>query len=61
MPKEKTMADKRTIISMPEELREKVRSYRFSKQINTEAEAIRTLIGKGLEAEGRNVGKGESA
>jgi predicted DNA-binding protein len=61
MPKEKTMADKRTIISMPEELRERVRSYRFSKQINTEAEAIRTLIEKGLEAEGHKASKGEGA
>ena len=52
MPKERTMATQRIIISTPEELRERIRAYRFEKHINTEAEAIRALIEKGLEAEG---------
>ena len=50
MVREKTMADKRTIFSMPEELRERVRDYRHANKINSEAEAIRLLIERGLNA-----------
>lgn len=49
MPREKNM-DVRKIVSMPGELVEKIREYRFAHQINSEAEAIRLLIERGLAA-----------
>ncbi len=52
MPKEKVMASQRTILSMPPDLKERIRAFRFSKQINTEAEAIRLLLEQALEANG---------
>ena len=55
MAKEKTMAPQRTILSMPPELKEAIRAFRFSKQINTEAEAIRALLVQALEANGIKV------
>lgn len=51
MAREKSM-DVRKIVSMPATLVESIKRYRFSKEINSEAEAIRILIEKGLEAEG---------
>ena len=54
VPKEKTMAPQRTILSMPPELKEQIRAFRFANQINTEAEAIRVLIERGLSAEQRS-------
>jgi hypothetical protein len=50
MPREKSM-DVRKIVSMTDALVERIKRYRFAKQINTEAEAIRALIEKGLDAE----------
>ena len=50
MVKEKKM-DVRKIVSMPAKLIERVKKYRFAKQINSESEAVRVLIEKGLEAE----------
>jgi hypothetical protein len=52
MAKEKVMAPQRIILSMPADLRERVRAFRFAKQINTEAEAIRTLLDQALETNG---------
>ena len=52
MVKEKTMAPQRTILSMPTALRERIKRYRFAKQINSEAEAIRVLLEKALDSEG---------
>jgi hypothetical protein len=52
MAKEKVMAPQRIILSMPSDLRERVRAFRFANQINTEAEAIRTLLDQALEANG---------
>lgn len=52
MPREKTMANQRTILSMPADLKERIRRFRFDREFNTEAEAIRFLIERGLEAEG---------
>ena len=46
------MAVQRTILSMPPELKERIKRFRFDKQINSEAEAIRLLIEKALAAEG---------
>lgn len=51
MPPVKRMSDKRIVLSMPDELRERVRRYRFAEMINTESEALRTLIEKALDAE----------
>lgn len=51
MSREKSM-DVRKIISMPAELVERIKHYRFANQINSEAEAIRALIEKGLDSEG---------
>ncbi|GJE43844.1 hypothetical protein AEGHOMDF_3023 [Methylobacterium soli] len=45
------MAAQRTILSMPPELKERIRAYRFAKRINTEAEAIRQLLERALDAE----------
>ena len=44
------MAPQRIILSMPSDLRERVRAFRFANQINTEAEAIRTLLDQALVA-----------
>ena len=52
MPKEKKMSDQRIILSMPSELKERIRKFRFANEIDTEAEAIRLLIERGLEASG---------
>lgn len=41
--------DTRKLISMPAELVERIKRFRFSNEINTEAEAIRLLIEMGLE------------
>jgi len=49
MPREKVMAEKRTMLNMPPDLKERVRKFRFANEIDTEAEAIRTLIEAGLE------------
>ena len=39
---------------MPPELKERVRKFRFQHELNTQAEALRLLIEKGLQAfEGR--------
>ena len=59
MPREKSM-DVRKIVSMSAELVERIRQYRFGKQVNSEAEAIRTLIEKGLDTEGFPAPKGET-
>lgn len=56
MPKEKKMSSQRTILSMPPELRERIRKFRFANEINTEAEAIRLLIERGLDANGGEQG-----
>lgn len=50
MPREKQMSDKRTILSMPADLKERVRKFRFQQELNTEAEALRLLIESGLKA-----------
>jgi hypothetical protein len=50
MPRKGTMSNERTILSMPPELKERIRKFRFSNEINTEAEAMRFLLEKGLEA-----------
>jgi hypothetical protein len=47
------MSPQRTILSMPPELKEQIRAFRFANEINTEAEAIRVLIERGLKAEER--------
>jgi hypothetical protein len=52
MAKEKVMAPQRIILSMPPDLRGRVRAFRFAKQINTEAEAIRALLDQALVANG---------
>ena len=59
MPKEKKMSSQRTILSMPSELKERIRRFRFANEIDTEAEAIRLLIERGLEASGEQDGKGK--
>jgi predicted DNA-binding protein len=60
MPKEKRMSDQRTILSMPPELKERIRNFRFANEIDTEAEAIRRLIERGLKAPGgEQDGKGK--
>jgi hypothetical protein len=58
MPKEK-MASQRTILSMPSELKERIRKFRFANEIDTEAEAIRLLIERGLEVSGEQKGQGK--
>jgi hypothetical protein len=61
MPKEKKMSSQRTILSMPSELKERIRKFRFANEIDTEAEAIRLLIERGLETTGEEQGsKGKS-
>lgn len=40
----------RKLITMPHELVERVKAFRFQQQINTETEAIRRLIELGLDA-----------
>jgi hypothetical protein len=39
-------------LSMPSELKERIRKFRFANEIDTEAEAIRQLIERGLDAIG---------
>ena len=57
MPREKKMSSQRTILSMPSELKERIRKFRFANEIDTEAEAIRLLIERGLETDtGRKSG-----
>ena len=41
---------KRRMVSLPEELSERVDDYRFENRITTESEAIRRLIEAGLKA-----------
>lgn len=43
----------RKLVSLPKELAETIADFRFRKRINTESEAIRRLIERGLEAEER--------
>jgi hypothetical protein len=50
MPKEKKMAAGRTILCMPPDLKARIRKFRFANEINSEAEAIRLLIERGLQA-----------
>jgi hypothetical protein len=57
MARDKTMAPQRTILSMPPDLKERIRTFRFSAQINTEAEAIRQLIEMGLEVADKRASK----
>ena len=52
MPKEKKMSSQRTILSMPPELKERIRKFRFANEIDTEAKAIRQLIERGRDAIG---------
>ena len=52
MAREREM-ETRKIVSMPGWLAKAVDDYRFEARIQAEAEAIRQLIVKGLEAEGR--------
>lgn len=52
MPKERTMAPQRTIISMPPELKERISVFRHASRISTEAEAIRQLLSEALDARG---------
>jgi predicted DNA-binding protein len=59
MPKEKKMSSQRTILSMPHELKERIRKFRFANEIDTEAEAIRLLIERGLEASEEQSSKGK--
>lgn len=40
----------RKLVSLPHEMVEAISEYRFAQKIGTEAEAIRRLIQKGLEA-----------
>ncbi len=42
----------RTILTIPGDLKERVRAYRFAEKIDTEAEAIRRLITEALDARG---------
>lgn len=49
MPREKKMSNERTILSMPPDLKERIRKFRFANEINTEAEAMRILLERGLE------------
>ncbi len=44
--------DKKLLISLGEELLNKINDYRFDNRIETKSEAVRVLIKKGLEAEG---------
>ncbi len=47
---------------MPPELKERIRKFRFANEIDTEAEAIRLLIERGLEnANATQSGKDRSA
>ena len=43
----------RKTISIPDELWEAVREYRYSRRIPTESEAFRRLLERGLEAEAK--------
>ena len=51
MSRERTM-ETRKLIHMPNSLADRIRAFRFARQINTESEAIRTLLETALEAEG---------
>lgn len=42
----------RTILTIPDDLKERVRVFRFAERIDTEAEAIRRLITEALDARG---------
>ncbi|MGF3026957.1 hypothetical protein ACQVP2_29585 [Methylobacterium aquaticum] len=46
------MAAQRTILTIPEELKARIRDFRFAERIDTEAEAIRRLITEALDARG---------
>jgi hypothetical protein len=50
MRRAKKMLTQRTILSMPPDLKERIRKFRFANEIDTEAEAIRLLIERGLQA-----------
>jgi hypothetical protein len=52
MPREKTMSDKRIVLSVTPELREWIRKFRFANEIETEAQAMRLLLKQALEASG---------
>lgn len=41
----------RKLVTLPRELWERVRRYRFGHEVDTESEALRRLISSGLEAE----------
>ena len=57
MPPAKTMAAERVVISMRPGLRERVRDYRFAHKIDTEAEALRTLLDAALKADEAKAGE----
>lgn len=40
----------RKVLTVPKEMSVRISRYRFSREIGTESEALRVLIGKGLEA-----------
>ena len=50
-----TYRDAGVDIDAGNELVERIKRYRFAKEINSEAEAIRALIERGLEAEGLSI------
>lgn len=51
MSRERTM-ETRKLIHMPNSLADRIKAFRFARQINTESEAIRLLLEKALTAEG---------
>lgn len=60
MPREKVMSDKRIVLSITPELKEWISEFRFSNRIATEAEAMRLLFERALEASGTpRPGKGK--
>lgn len=60
MAREREM-ETRKIVSMPQWLAKAIEDYRFEERIQAEAEAIRQLIIRGLEAEGRTAKPPEKA
>ncbi|MDY0242130.1 MAG: hypothetical protein RBR34_08135 [Rhodospirillaceae bacterium] len=40
----------RKVLTVPKEMSARISRYRFGREIGTESEALRNLIGKGLEA-----------
>jgi len=51
------MSDQRVVVSMPPELKERIRKFRFANEINTEAEAIRTLLDTALKTDEERRGR----